>query len=100
MSVSDADRPPGGTRRLVQNLHVLTRQGAFGRVLIAATGTRPVTLRGTGTDVWDFFETPHTEPELVDWLVQRYHVAPSVVASDVAPALAELRDQGLLGWTS
>ena len=100
MAVSDADRPQGASARLVQSLHVLTRHGSFGRVLIAAGGTRPLTLRGTGTDVWDFFETPHTEPELVDWLVQRYDVAPAVVASDVAPALAELRNEGLLGWAS
>lgn len=100
MAMSDADRPLGGAGRLVQNPHVLTRHGAFGRVLIATTGTRPLTLRGTGTDVWDFFETPHTEPELVAWLAERYEVAPAIVASDVAPALAELRDQGLLGWAS
>ena len=100
MAVPDADRPLGASARLVQNLHVLTRHGSFGRVLIAATGTRLLTLRGTGTDVWDFFETPHTEPELVDWLAQRYQVSPAVVASDVAPALAELRDEGLLGWAS
>ena len=100
MAMSDADRPLGGSGRLVQKLHVLTRRGAFGWVLIAATGTRPLTLRGTGIDVWDFFETPHTEPELVDWLAQRYRVPPTVVASDVAPVLAELRDEGLLGWAS
>ena len=48
--------------------------------------------------MWDFFETPHTEPELVDCLAQRYQVAPAVVASGVGPALAELRDEGLLRW--
>lgn len=98
MAVSDVDRPLSANAQLVQSLHVLTRHGSFGRVLIAATGNRPVTLRGTGTDVWDFFKAPHTEPELVDWLVQRYDVAPAVVASDVAPVLAELRDESLLGW--
>lgn len=98
MTALDADRPPAGGGRLVQNVAVLTRHGAFGRVLIATIGARPVTLRGTGTDLWDFFETPHTEPELIDWLAQRYQVAPAIVARDVAPALRELRDEGLLGY--
>ena len=48
--------------------------------------------------MWDFFETPHTEPELVEWLAQRYQVARAVVAADVAPALAELRAERLLEW--
>lgn len=99
MAVSEPGRPPeGSARRLVQNPDVLARHGCFGRVLLATTGTRPVTLRGTGTEMWDFFETPHTEPELVDCLAQRYQVAPAVVASGVGPALAELRDEGLLRW--
>ena len=97
MAELDADRPPASAGRLVQNFEVLTRHGAFGRVLIATTGARPVTLRGTGPDVWDFFETPHTEPELVEWLAQRYQVAPAIITRDVAPALMELRDEGLLG---
>ena len=98
MTVLDADRPPASAGRLVQNFEVLTRHGGFGLVLIATTGARPVTLRGTGPDMWDFFETPHTEPELVEWLAQRYQVAAAIVARDVAPALVKLRDEGLLGY--
>ena len=98
MTALDADRPPASAGRLVQNLEVLTRHGGFGLVLIATTGARPVTLRGTGPDMWDFFETPHTEPELVEWLAQRYQVAAAIVARDVAPALVKLRDEGLLGY--
>ena len=98
MTALDADRPPTSAGRLVQNFEVLTRHGGFGLVLIATTGARPVTLRGTGPDMWDFFETPHTEPELVEWLAQRYQVAAAIVARDVAPALVKLRDEGLLGY--
>ena len=58
MAVPDADRPLGASARLVQNLHVLTRHGSFGRVLIAATGTRLLTLRGTGTDVCSAARAP------------------------------------------
>lgn len=67
---------------------------------MAPAAARPVTLRGTAVDVWDFFAAPHTESELVDWLVDRYDADRSVIAQDVEPAVAELRAEGLLGSAS
>lgn len=98
MGVAD-DRRPGNPGRLVQNPKVLTRSGSFGRVLMSATAEQPITLRGTGTDLWDYFERPHTEPELVAWLAQQYQVDSVVIAIDVAPAIEQLLREDLLQWT-
>lgn len=98
MGVAD-ERRSGDPDRLVQNPKVLTRSGSFGRVLMSSTAEQPTTLRGTGTDLWDFFERPHTEPQLVAWLAQQYQVDSVVIAIDVAAAIKELLREDLLQWT-
>lgn len=82
--------------RWVRDTRVLTRSGAFGVVLLARHGRRPVTLQGTGVELWAALATPHSDAELIAEFAQRYVADPGVVAADLVPVLDELRTSALI----
>lgn len=85
-----------GERRLVRATGVLSRRGAFGVVLLARDGVRPVTLAGSGEHLWDFLSIPRTESEVVEALSLEYTTERETVAADIAPVLAQLTELALV----
>ena len=56
--------------------------------------SEPVTLAGSGPEVWDLLERPCSLDELASELARRHGIDPRTVARDVRPVLeglAELR---------
>jgi hypothetical protein len=58
--------------------------------------TEPVTLAGTGPEVWDLLEDPHSLHALAAELAARHGTDPEVVAGDVSPVLEELAALGVV----
>lgn len=56
----------------------------------------PVTLAGTGPEVWDLLQTPRSLAELAAELANRHGADPEVVAADVRPVLERLAALGLV----
>ncbi len=56
----------------------------------------PLTLAGTGAGLWDLLAEPISTDDLVDALAARYGAAPSTVAGDLGPVLAELAASGAI----
>jgi hypothetical protein len=53
-------------------------------------------LEGPARNIWEKLETPLTFAQLVDSLVDEYHVSPETCAADVQRFLAEMEREGLL----
>jgi hypothetical protein len=80
------DRAP----RYVRADDVLTREGPFGVVVLAAAAAAPCTLTGTGTEVWAALAEPCDRTGLAAELAARFDADPEVVVRDVAPVVDEL----------
>ena len=66
-------------------------------VLVLAPGTtEPLTLAGTGPEVWDLLESPVALPDLTADLAARHDADPSVVAVDVGALLDRLLALGVV----
>jgi hypothetical protein len=58
--------------------------------------TEPVTLAGTGPEVWDLLQRPRSLGELAAELAARHGTDPEIVARDVMPVLEHLGVLGLI----
>jgi hypothetical protein len=58
--------------------------------------SEPVTLAGTGPEVWELLQRPHTLAQLSAELAARHHTDGQVVAGDVAPVFERLAALGLI----
>ena len=56
----------------------------------------PVTLAGSGPEVWDLLQTPNSLDELVAELSDRHPGDPEVVAADVRSVLERLAALGVI----
>jgi Coenzyme PQQ synthesis protein D (PqqD) len=56
----------------------------------------PVTLAGTGPEVWDLLERPYALGEPAAELAQRHGIDAQIVARDVKPRLDHLAALGLV----
>lgn len=65
-------------------------------LLLRAGGTDVLHLDAVASDVWRALEAAPTRSELAGCLAEAYGVDASVVAADLAPVLALLRDHGLV----
>jgi hypothetical protein len=59
--------------------------------------SEPVTLGGTGPEVWDLLERPCSVDELASELAQRHGTDGETVARDVLPVLERLAELRLTG---
>jgi hypothetical protein len=75
---------------------VLWRRSLDTVVCLPPGEIEPVTLAGTGPEVWDLLETPHALPQLAAELSARHGVDPDVVATDVRPVVERLAALGLI----
>lgn len=90
----------GDGRFLVRATDVLSRTGAFGVVVLGCRSPKPITLSGSGVEIWEMFETPRSVADLVGILAREYQVDASVVAADVEPVIDHLVEQGILRETA
>ena len=69
---------------------VLWRRSLDAVVLLPAVAEEPVTLLGTGPELWELLAEPRTLEDLAEVLAGLHGVDPAVVRADVAPVLADL----------
>ena len=100
MSASPAGPDSAGGRLLVQAHDVLCRTGAFGVVVLGHSSVNPVTLSGSGAELWEVLTTPRLESEVIEAFARNYHVAPSVIAADLVPVIDRLVELGALDANS
>lgn len=68
-----------------------------GQLLLLRAGANQVLhLDAVASDVWRALLRGPTSAELAAWLADAYGVPPGVVAEDLVPVLAVLRDHGLV----
>jgi hypothetical protein len=78
---------------------VLWRRSLDAVVLLGVDADDPVTIAGTGVDVWDLLETWRTVDGIAEILAERYDAEPERVAGDVSVLLRRLEDGGALEAT-
>lgn len=84
------------TLRYVRSDAVLTREVETAVLLLRPEGGDVLSLSGAGTTIWELLRRPMTLDELVQQLVERYHVAPADIADDVRETVGSLLEQSLL----
>jgi Coenzyme PQQ synthesis protein D (PqqD) len=82
--------------RVARTERVWTRRGEFGVILLGASSAVPVTLAGTGIDVWDALDRPRNVEEVVTDVSNRFGVSTETVRSDVLALVDALGSAGLL----
>src|SRR5262249_47364205 len=100
---SPASRPPSGHRsrrgsrggvvtepRYHRRADVLWRRSLDAVVLLPKDAAEPLTLAGTGPDLWELLADTRAEAEVVEALAARYRADSGTVANDVHLALAAL----------
>jgi len=85
-----------GTTAYLRRADVLWRRSLDTIVCLPPDESEPVTLAGTGPEVWDLLQTPHTLAELAAELSARHGADLDVVAADVRPAVEQLAALGLV----
>jgi hypothetical protein len=71
---------------------VLWRRSLDAVVLLPVDAEHPITIAGTGVDVWELLETWRTIAGIAELLADRYAAEPERVAGDVAVLVGQLRD--------
>ena len=87
---------PDGAIRWVRSSRVLWRRTTTGVALLPPGSEPPLTLTGSGAQLWDAVAAPLTLAETATLLAERHSVDPAVVTADVAPVLDELARRGVL----
>jgi hypothetical protein len=85
-----------GTTAYRRRAGVLWRRSLDTVVCLPPDETEPVTLAGTGPEVWDLLRTPHTLAQIANELSARHGADPGVVATDVRPVVERLAVLGLV----
>jgi Coenzyme PQQ synthesis protein D (PqqD) len=75
---------------------VLWRRSLDAVLCLPPGATEPVTLAGTGPEVWELLQRPHTPAELAGELAARHRTDAEVVEGDVEPVLERLAVLGLI----
>jgi hypothetical protein len=76
--------------RVQRRRDVLWRRALDAVVLLPPGHTDPVTLAGSGPDVWALLVKPTSVGEIASRLARRYGVAPAVIERDLEPVLDRL----------
>ncbi len=92
-----AEALTSGAGRVARTPRFWVRRGDFGVVLLASRSPEPVTLAGTGVEVWDAFDAgPRTVDDVVTELADRFGAPTTTVRPDVVALVDELGRAGLL----
>ena len=75
---------------------VLWRRSLDAVVLLPAAADDVITLAGTGPAVWEVLAEWRTVDDVVGIMAAAYGTSPEVVATDLAPLLADLEAKGVL----
>ena len=78
---------------------VLWRRSLDAVVVLPRGVDDPITIAGTGVDVWELLDTWRTVDALADLLASRYDADASTIAPDVSALIGQLRDAGALDPT-
>jgi len=82
--------------RLRRGEHVLWRRSLDAVLLLPVGAAEPLTLAGTGPDVWELLAAPASAPELARELGARFDADPATVEADLAPVLDRLLALGAI----
>ena len=97
MSVAEGRAAFRGSNRLMRAPDLLIRTGAFGVVALGHSVPTPVSLAGSGVQVWELLATPRTFGALIDDLLGRYDgVDRETITADVGRLVDRLADLGIL----
>ena len=69
---------------------MLWRRSLDAVLLLSSGAEEPLTLAGTGPEVWELLEEPISMPELTRELATRYETDAATVETDLAPVLDRL----------
>lgn len=75
---------------------VLWRRSLDAVIVLPVDADDPMTVAGTGVDVWELLDTWRTVDGIGELLAARYDADPAVVGGDVAVLIGKLRDGGAL----
>jgi Coenzyme PQQ synthesis protein D (PqqD) len=75
---------------------VLWRRSLDTVLCLPPNAAEPVTLAGTGPEIWELLQRPHSLDELAAELAARHHTDAEVVTGDVAPVCERLAALGLI----
>jgi Coenzyme PQQ synthesis protein D (PqqD) len=71
---------------------VLWRRSLDAVVLLPVDAEQPITVAGTGVEVWELLDTWRTVDGIAELLAGRYDAEPERVAGDVSVLVQRLRD--------
>jgi hypothetical protein len=75
---------------------ILWRRSLDTVLCLPPDGVEPVTLAGSGPEIWDLLQTAHSLDELAAELADRHRADPEVVAADVRPVFERLAALGVI----
>jgi hypothetical protein len=81
-------------RRWHRHPHVLWRRSLDAILVLPRGSAEPVTLTGTGPEIWELLEEPCSTDVMVAVLAERHAADPVVVTGDVTELLEELLQRG------
>jgi hypothetical protein len=90
---------PNPAARVGRAPGALWRAGRFGVVVLPERSAEPLTLAGTGAQLWEALATPQRPEDLAGTLAAAFAADPEVVAHDLDPVLGRLVAAGALEWT-
>jgi hypothetical protein len=79
---------------------VLWRRSLDAVVLFPGRAEHPITVAGTGVDVWELLDTWRTVDALAELLALRYDAEAPVVEADITALIGKLSDAGALEWAA
>jgi hypothetical protein len=75
---------------------LLWRRSLDAVVLLPVDAEEPMTIAGTGVDVWELLDSWRTIDGIAELLADRYDAEPERVAGDVSALVRQLREGGAL----
>lgn len=82
--------------RMQRRADLLWRRSLDAVLVVPPGADEPITLAGTGPELWDLLETPRSLPELVRELAARHQASSDLVEADVSPVIDQLLALGVL----
>jgi Coenzyme PQQ synthesis protein D (PqqD) len=76
--------------------HVLWRRSLGAVLCLPPEAMEPITLAGTGPEVWELLDSPRSLDDLAAELATRHRADPDLIASDVTPVLERLTALGVV----
>lgn len=88
----------GGT--FSRSRDVLWRRSLDAVLILPTAGSEPLTLAGSGPELWELLEVPMSMPDLASALAARHEADVEVVARDIEQVLEGLVNLGIVEETA